>query len=354
MAIFTWRLARETRELATDTGKAIQAEVEGTERAKDALMPVLRFKVFVYPPGNEPAIVGSKLINVLTEGQFASYVVSVENVGSGPGFLQEVTTRDEVDVSDVYTSSLRTAVIGVGETTDFPVRGNSQRSFRSDSDRVSSWSLWYTDVYGRWYRSREVVLYLRNAPDPPSQPTEASTLCRELYGPTQASMVASYGSSTEDSYVMRFEHGVMHPGILPREWYTLRAAALLTGEVMRGCAATQGQAFTILDMGFWLHERYPVFTVQVGDHPPFVIGKRRDENKDKIVLRDAKGFTEAAIYGAVPFASFGSKELDLGTWGLYDLATGMETTFEEFYNDIYTTAEATIESGIRRISLRNH
>ena len=225
MAFFTYRLGSTTHALAIETKRSVKAEVESVERAKDALMPMLRFQITVFPPGQEPAIERDKLLNVLTEGHFASYVVTVENIGTGPGFLQEVTTRDEVDVSEAYGSPLRTAIIRVGETARFPIRGNQQRSFRSDYDRVSSWSLWYTDVYARWYRSRIVVLYSRATTGAAPEPAEASVLCSETR-PHIDPIVASYGYPTEDTYVRRYEHGVQHPGVLRRDWYTLSRTPL--------------------------------------------------------------------------------------------------------------------------------
>ena len=114
---------------------------------------------------------------------------------------------------------------------------------------------------------------------------------------------------------------------------------------MSGCPATRGRDFKILDMGFWLHELDPVFTLQVDDHPAFVIAKRKAENKAGVALKDAKGFTVQALSGVVPFASFGSAELDLGAWGLYDQIANLETTLEEFYSEVYRFAQTNI-SGV--------
>lgn len=143
----------------------------------------------------------------------------------------------------------------------------------------------------------------------------------------------------------RYENGVQHRGVLNRDWYTLAAVGRLKGKVMSGCRATRGRESNILDMGFWLHERDPVFTVQVGDHPPFVIGRRQGEHKLEVVLKNAQGFILQALSGVVSFASFGSKELDLGAWGLYDQVASVESTFEEFYNEIYEFARTVIVAG---------
>ncbi len=350
MAWLTYRLGNKTRDLAVETKGSVAAEVKLVDQGKDALMPVLRFEVFVYPPGysvqiNENQEINQQFLVVYQQPALAaSYLIAVENVGSGPAFVRDVTTRDEVDVSTVYNSPLRTAIIGTGETKRFTLVGNLERGF-PDAGQVSSMSLWYTDVYRRWHRSRIVLVYPVQ-PKPAVAPDKACVaLCREFQSGIKDPGVA-YDDPANEAYVQWREHGVLHPGSpVSHQWYELSAVTRLSGRIMPGCEATLSREFKILDMGFWLYQRDPVFTVQIDQNDPFVIARRMNDGKLEVVLKGAEEFRKQVLFGMVPFAPFGSQELPLDAWGLRNRMTDGQGFFTSFYNEIYTRARTIVVAG---------
>lgn len=136
VALFTYKLASSTKKLAEATASAVSVEREALEQTKDGLMPVLRFRSIELQQGDP------------SKGTPDRYTLVIENIGDGAAFMRDVTVRDEVGLSDLFNSELRTAVVGKGQTLQSIIGGTNQfRHF--EVDEATSWSLWYTDIYGR-------------------------------------------------------------------------------------------------------------------------------------------------------------------------------------------------------------
>ena len=304
VAIFTAWMAYSTRQMAHQTQRSVETEREAMERAKDSLMPVLEISYQVRAPLDA------------TESNHI-FTLTVTNVGVGPAFIREITTREEVGRHDVYRSALRSSVIPAGAT-------NSSTFDRSatiivSKDIISSLSVWYTDVYGRWYRTRVVLQYPSlNEKD---HWINTRTLIREFL-PHISEPSFSDGdihNMYPDNYVGRYELGrlVQPGGPLSPQWYTLEAIQRTRGTTISGADVSHGAPIQVLDMSWWFGQSLPEFTLQIRGYGPFVLGLRRNHengSQQPIILdvETLRGFCASMPPPLIPNAH----QAPLEQWGL--------------------------------------
>ena len=288
MAVSTWMLAKASRDANKITRQAVEneiasvkAQLDTVDLMKNAHMPVLDFTVIADRQDTDIP----KLLRV-----------RVENKGSGPAFLKEVTVRNDVSISDLYRSPLRAAVIPpereIGDT--LPVNVESGLMQQNDFDIISSWSLWYQDVYRRWYRSRIVFEHGRrhNTEVPPV----SRVLVNEFFSGVDP-ISASHGgiAAYPANFVSKYEFGKVHRSrSLSPKWYSLTRIEKLRGTRLTGTALTNGKPFILRDITFWMWDGYPDFTLEVEGHSPFVVGKYSDdyfiEAKEDFEAQRSPGF----------------------------------------------------------------
>ena len=269
MAGFTAWMARSTQKMAEATRATVAAEHSAIEQAKDALMPVV-------------AIEWSIHYSAEAASSPQTFQLTLHNYGTGPAFIREVTARNEVSVSALYHSPVRTTVLQTGTQFVGELEGELTTSV-GFAEEISSVSIWYTDVYDRWFRSRIVVQYPRRTPT--DAWIKTPVLAREfLKNIPQPSM--SYGdihNRYPQNYVGHFELGRFIPASeLTAEWYTLETRQKIQRLRINGTATTHNQPLLITDISYWVKTPYPAFTLQIGQHPSFVLGLDRHEFNDNM------------------------------------------------------------------------
>lgn len=249
--------------MATASKKSQEAQVQEIERMKDGQMPVLMIEVAIKFEAQE---------------RVDEITIRVVNRGSGPAFIKHITTRREINGGSLYYCALRHAMIGVGETVDETVRVDQQHPIRDDVEGVSSISLWYVDVYGRWYRSRVIFKYPRKLYTQESGVIQV--LFREHFPHVAApSFVYDYVAAVNNVHDAEFGRVVPFDSeVFPLS--KLESIARVTEKEYPGSALTHGRPIRILDYSFWLNA-YPLFRVQIGPHPAWFIGMQVENGSGK-------------------------------------------------------------------------
>lgn len=251
MAVSTQRMAKATIENQATQEKTI-------ERMKDAQMPVLMIEVE---------------LEVETEKSGLEIVITVVNQGSGVAFVKDISTRREINGGSLYYCPLRNALIGVGQTVTERTPVDGQHPIPGQWEAVSSMSLWYTDVYGRWYRSRVVFKY----PQSRNVKTHATeVLFREHFPHIPVrSFVHDFWAVSDN--IHDCEMGNVVPFIAgPSVLWKVGSIAPVTKDEYLGNELTHGRPMRILDYSFWVNA-YPLFRVQVGSYPVWLIGQQDDD-----------------------------------------------------------------------------
>ncbi len=186
MVFVTAWMAYSTKQMARQTKDSVAVERDAMDRAKDSLMPILHAEWHALDPSDDNS----------------GFMLQVFNQGVGPAFIHEITTREEVDLHHLYRSILRSTIVRAG-TTAQETFGRSA-AIRVNKDLMSSLSIWYTDVYGRWYRTRIIVQYPRSYAEHEWTPalTRVTEFLRDIPAPS-----FSYGELNNlypDNYVGRF------------------------------------------------------------------------------------------------------------------------------------------------------
>jgi hypothetical protein len=260
---FTAWMAFETRRLARATEQSVQAENESVRRQQDALMPILDLEWAVIPSAEG--------------GLPHTFTLTVTNKGAGPAFAREITVRREVNHFELYRQPLRRAIITPGET----VEGLCPPALttRPAPGRLSSVSVWYQDVYDRWYRSRLVLRYAQTHGD--ETVSAVVVLHREFLRDVTAPTFTweSLANPAPVNRVTLAEGGTLvpyDPTVAEDIWHTVRARTIAQSVVVGPGPLSGGIAIHVRDLGFWWESPYPQFVLQVGAHQPFVVGITRD------------------------------------------------------------------------------
>lgn len=249
MAVSTQRMAKATKENQETQEKTI-------ERMKDAQMPVLMIEVGV---------------EVETEKNGLEIVITVVNQGSGAAFVKDISTRSEINGGSLYYCPLRNALIGVGQTVTERTPVDGRHTIPTHFEVVSSISLWYADVYGRWYRSRVIFKYPQNNEVKEMHATKV--LFREYFPHIPARSFVHDLWAAEDN-IHDCEMGSMVPfNFEPAILWKVGSIAPVTKDEYPGNELTQYRPIRIRNYSFWVNA-YPLFRVQVGSYPAWLIGQR--------------------------------------------------------------------------------
>lgn len=312
--------------MAGQTKRSVDTELATIDQMQDSLMPALDFDIKVLLEATIPPIY--------------HFSLKVSNRGVGPAFMKAITIRNEVDLGELYRSPLRTATIspGPGTTDPYLLKGSSLRLFETCDELVSSWSLWYSDVYDRWYRTRIVVKYDTKQSGP------VETLIREFF-PKVTSITVSYGegmvTSRPDNFAMLFEGGLVIPkGSLSAKWFSIATLMKVRHQTVDGIQITYNHQIKISDMGFWLESAYPQFTLQIGQSSPFVLGVEGSSYGNRTVVIEGVDEFKDRIRRNIPMPP-GVDETKLDQWGLRN---SMSTPSEllELYDHVYTHLKAIV------------
>ena len=212
------------------------------------------------------------------------------------------------------------------------------------TEQISSLSIWYTDVYDRWFRSRLVVKYPNRAHTQPDTWIATEVLSREflknILQPT-----FSYGDGNNrypTNFIGSFEFGRFVPASnLTVEWYTLEAHQKIQGLRIKGTAATHNQPFVIKDMSYWVMTPYPAFTLQIGQYPTFVLGLELHEHENAlkpfVLLHEEYANIRFGISPSVANVD----RVPLEQWGLKNNNQAVEEV-RELYQHILTQVKTVI------------
>lgn len=304
VAVFTAWMAYSTRQMAHQTQNSVEAERGALERAKDSLMPVLEISCQLRNPTNP-----TKSNDI--------FALTVTNVGVGPAFIREITTREEVSRHDVYRSSLRATVVPAGATTSGTFGGSL--TIKVKEHIMSSLSVWYTDVYGRWYRTRVVIQY--PSLNDKDQWIRVRTLISEFLPHISESSFSDgdFDNMYPDNYVGRYELGrLVHTGeLLSPQWHTLESIQRVRGSTISGADISHGTPIRVIGMSWWFGEPFPEFSLQIKNYDPFVLGIRQnhdDGNRKPIIMgaETLRGFCASMPPPLIPNAH----QAPLEQWGL--------------------------------------
>jgi hypothetical protein len=337
-ALFTALAAGATTWMAVSTGnlaRATKTSVDTAERAfereKDALLPMLQ------------------MTWALAEEADASdrqpFVLTVTNAGVGPAFIREITVRNEVNRPAVYRSPLRRAVVPSGHRQSAEL--DREPGYSLAGPRLSSISLWYQDVYDRWYRSRLLFRYER------STQTLVDHVVLLFLEYDRLTSPPPYAWDTlrdprPPNYVGLAEGGrciPWNPIQVGEEWHTLAALAKAQSIEVAGHAVCGRRLLRVKDMGFWLDTAWPQFTVEVRGHRPWVLGVRsigfRNPSAQDVTVLTTDEFPRGWT-GSLPAPlSPGLPDQDWNQFGLV-LGPGASQQLWDLYQTIWRAVEARI------------
>ena len=291
MAIATWRMGSYTQKSVDLEQKALDASRDSAraawaaiEHQKDILLPALHLDV------------GTAVAEVPMDGQGWRFVrdgrvtLTLQNQGAGPAFVCEITTRGEFDRSAVSALPVRRAILGAGQCmTDQLAASNLP-----EDGRMSSLSIWYTDVHHRAFRAQWVLQYakrFRDVPDALAVRVVWRTHKAVDQLPDPASDVGPRPPFAPND--VRFvENGKPVPHdtqTITPVWFTEAARAVAQTVVLEGHSITGDRKLWVQDMAFWIATTpWPQFTVTVDGFPSIVLA-----------LEPSDGFVMAAAWPAL-------------------------------------------------------
>jgi len=319
-AMFTAYMAYSTQQMARATRDSVEHEEDAIEQYKDNLMPVLTVDGEVQFPENS--------------GGPHRLLLTISNKGAGPAFMTEVSVREDLSISDLYRHPLRHTVLGANTMIEYDIPGSDQYTISDNT--VSSLSLWYRDVYDRWYRSRIVFQYPQRVQG--DQRGALRVLVRE-FKPHIEPVKFSYGelhNPCPPNHVGRFEYGRPVPqdmnNISPI-WHSLDAHSQMHHLTVKGAAITNLNPVTVIDFGFWWELPFPEFILQVSGFPPFVLGLRKRDSKSEAIILPLKDYDafQCVTFMKPPLVP-NSHAAPLEQWGLNNTNRAAEQLVE-----LYTT-----------------
>ena len=330
-AIATAWMAVSTNKLATTTKASVAMAEKAFEREKDGLLPLLQLTWTVAEE---------------TDGRGEHpFELVMKNVGVGPAFVREITVRNEVNRPAVYHSPLRRATISPGEIQ----RGvlDKEPGYLLAGPRFSSVSVWYQDVYDRWYRSRILFLYDYSMSE---SVDTVIALFEELHRPSDKPPYSwdTVSDPCPPNYVGLAEHGrciPWNPLQVGEEWHTLDARARAQSIVLAAHPVAGRQSIAVRDMGFWSDSAWPQFTIQVGRCLPVALvvrptGTRNPSAKD-ITALTTEIFPRAWSTSLPPPVSPDLPDLDWNHHGLV-LGPRLQEELWELYLAIWRAVEGRI------------
>lgn len=321
-AVATAMMAASTKRLARATKASVDTADKAFEREKDALLPVIQLN-WNFAAGT----------NARGERPFCLFV---HNVGVGPAFIREITVRNEVNRPALYRNRLRRATLPAGDSSAAEV--DREPGYVFTGPRLSSVSVWYQDVYDRWYRSRLLFRYEQLESDATHPVVPLFEEFARLSGPPPYAW-DTVRDLRPANYVGLAEAGrciPWNPLSVGEEWHTLEAGAKAQSVELPGQALCGGKPLIIKDMGFWLDTAWPQFTIEVRGCRPLALvvrstGFDNPSPKDVTVLRTDQ-FPKAWTDSSVTPLSPDLPDLD---WKLFGLTLGPRA--QEQLWDLYET-----------------
>ena len=238
------------------------AEIAGlsVERMKDALMPYF---------------------DIGLTSEHDSLFVTIQNLGPGLGMIRLVTVRDDIQIesalspieywsteinnSDSKTRVKRLSGFVIGPEKEFKFRFKRSTSYISDTVTwISSFSVFYEDVYGRYYLLRIIYTFSKNndeflAEIIGNEHIEIKELPLVVAGIFDIRQIYNYEGSKPTIYRPQF-----------KAFYYKKIVDQLLNMKIQGTHFTGNQEVTIRNIAFQ-GNGYPVFYVQAGDYLPFII-----------------------------------------------------------------------------------
>ena len=308
-AVATAWMAVSTRTLARATKISVDTAENAFEREKDALLPVLQLS-WQLAEGTDP------------RGEHP-FSLSVQNVGGGPAFIREITVRNEVNRPGVYQNPLRRATVPPGHSTSEEF--DREPGHILVGPRLSSVSLWYQDVYDRWYRSRLLFRYEQTTDGSVCKAVPLFDEFSRLSGPPPY-VWDTVRDPRPANYVGLAEGGrciPWNPLDVGQEWHTLGALATARSVELAGADVCGGKRLVIKDMSFWLDTAWPQFAIQVKGCRPLALvvrstGFENPSAKDVTVLTPDQ-FPKAWTGSLPPPLPSELPDLD---WNQFGLALG--------------------------------
>lgn len=328
----THHLADATKAMAEATQEAVTIEQKSLIQSQDALMPVLELHIrsgeSLLRPDGKP------------DREFIFATLRLENHGPGPAFIREFTMREEVDWFDIFTSPLRHAVVASHGAVELPLKFRPNNRL-PQQECVSSFSVWYDDVYGHHYRSRVVFTYASKKD--PNREREWRAITKLGYTFQRNEVAApsfTYNSPLPTKQLVWLQEGgrvIPAAGRNPA-WYRLNAVKDVSTDWQDGVPVTNQQRFRLVDWTFWLSDSRPQITLEVEGHAPFVLAidpsqvQHAPTAPDKWIRlcpADAIPNFNADLHGEL----LNPQKAPLSKWGLRDQST-LSSDLLSLYTDV--------------------
>jgi len=163
-------------------------------------------------------------------------------------------------------------MLAPGSRTTTKVPFNLANQFRErlkDEELVTSFSVWYEDVFGRKFRTRSVVTYGGRA--------QPRVLVREQFAveamPNPDSTIGQLGSIEMLAFGRPVPYSPLWEDLYPR-----RRVAQCVGVELPGNEFTLGTRIRLLDLDFW-GDASPTLSLQVRKFSPFTIWLAKDDTR---------------------------------------------------------------------------
>jgi hypothetical protein len=258
-----------------------------------------------------------------------------------------MTMRNEVDIGGVYDSPTRHAMVPAGGSVTMDLKlASSFNGFPSfppiagatesppPARCVSSFSVWYEDVYGRQYRTRAVFTYEVPCGAVNSLTSRKIIRRSSRFQPHATIPAVTYDLTAQDPSVVNLQEGGCVQPYDGRQiaWYDLQAVDQIRPHWWPGMSVTNNQCYQVLDWAFWFGSD-PDITIQVEDRDPFVLvlDPRLIESQQSSPLRVAD-YKEFMRKRSNPREALTDPSKDLIiAWGLHDHST-LLAELGELYN----------------------
>lgn len=272
VAFGTIVLATVTFAASSDSRRSIVAQEVSAERMKDTLRPLIDMDVF-YQASVNP--IGLFLI--------------VRNVGVGPATIRLLTGRNDVGTDcfrnavpqwkteDITTETYyrgqapivnmvlgpsEAKVLCLGTNHEFTVVGGTW---------VSSLSVFYEDVYGRYYRTR--LVYQRDKDSARVIGKESFDLSEMPFSPWQIHDIQGFRTPEGTPYPVEYRSSTT-------PLHFTKHAAEMKAIPVAGTDFTRNKALQIKDISFDRHNGgFPTWEIQIGQYINFKL-KRTDNGVD--------------------------------------------------------------------------
>lgn len=224
---------------------------------------------------------------------------------------------------------MRTVVLAASEEASDKLAGSGDPPKPS---YLSSISVWYQDVYSRWFRSR--LLYGYEGGGSPTRITGVRTFKSEFVPLDQPPELSWDDHANGNVFVAEGGRPVPYrPLGLDENWHTLASLVRIRDIRVPGGPLTGGAPVEITEMGFWRDSRFPQFVVRRGSHSPFLLDFQ-DGAIPPVVVRSATGYPTRWISGKPDTTTPPLDEFSCGSFGLvslHDLSDACETLYGSVY-----------------------